>query len=257
MKKYAGYMIDLDGTIYRGKEKIPAAKRFIERLQEHDIPFLFVTNNSTQAPIKVVENLANNFDIHVKEENVYTSALATADYIADLDKDKRSVYVIGEVGLKQAILDRGFRFEETNPDYVVVGLDYDVTYHKFELATLAIKRGAKFFGTNADTNLPNERGLVPGAGSVIALVECSTQQKATYIGKPETIIMEKALERLGLPKDEVVMVGDNYMTDIKAGINFGIDTMLVYTGVSTRELVRKQEIAPTIELGSLDEWKVG
>lgn len=257
MKKYAGYMIDLDGTIYRGKEKIPAAKRFIERLQEHDIPFLFVTNNSTQAPIKVVENLANNFDIHVKEENVYTSALATADYIADLDKDKRSVYVIGEVGLKQAILDRGFRFEETNPDYVVVGLDYDVTYHKFELATLAIKRGAKFIGTNTDTNLPNERGLVPGAGSVIALVECSTQQKATYIGKPETIIMEKALERLGLPKDEVVMVGDNYMTDIKAGINFGIDTMLVYTGVSTRELVRKQEIAPTIELGSLDEWKVG
>ena len=257
MKKYAGYMIDLDGTIYRGKEKIPAAKRFIERLQEHDNPFLFVTNNSTQAPIKVVENLANNFDIHVKEENVYTSALATADYIADLDKDKRSVYVIGELGLKQAILDKGFRFEETNPDYVVVGLDYDVTYHKFELATLAIKRGAKFIGTNADTNLPNERGLVPGAGSVIALVECSTQQKATYIGKPETIIMEKALERLGLPKDEVVMVGDNYMTDIKAGINFGIDTMLVYTGVSTRELVRKQEIAPTIELGSLDEWKVG
>lgn len=257
MKKYAGYMIDLDGTIYRGKEKIPAAKRFIERLQEHDIPFLFVTNNSTQAPIKVVENLANNFDIHVKEENVYTSALATADYIADLNKDKRSVYVIGEVGLKQAILDKGFRFEETNPDYVVVGLDYDVTYHKFELATLAIKRGAKFIGTNADTNLPNERGLVPGAGSVIALVECSTQQKATYIGKPETIIMEKALERFGLPKDEVVMVGDNYMTDIKAGINFGIDTMLVYTGVSTRELVRKQEIAPTIELGSLDEWKVG
>ena len=257
MKKYAGYMIDLDGTIYRGKEKIPAAKRFIERLQEHDIPFLFVTNNSTQAPIKVVENLANNFDIHVKEENVYTSALATADYIADLNKDKRSVYVIGEVGLKQAILDKRFRFEETNPDYVVVGLDYDVTYHKFELATLAIKRGAKFIGTNADTNLPNERGLVPGAGSVIALVECSTQQKATYIGKPETIIMEKALERLGLPKDEVVMVGDNYMTDIKAGINFGIDTMLVYTGVSTRELVRKQEIAPTIELGSLDEWKVG
>ena len=257
MKKYAGYMIDLDGTIYRGKEKIPAAKRFIERLQEHDIPFLFVTNNSTQAPIKVVGNLANNFDIHVKEENVYTSALATADYIADLNKDKRSVYVIGEVGLKQAILDKGFRFEETNPDYVVVGLDYDVTYHKFELATLAIKRGAKFIGTNADTNLPNERGLVPGAGSVIALVECSTQQKATYIGKPETIIMEKALERLGLPKDEVVMVGDNYMTDIKAGINFGIDTMLVYTGVSTRELVRKQEIAPTIELGSLDEWKVG
>ena len=235
MKKYAGYMIDLDGTIYRGKEKIPAAKRFIENLQAKNIPFLFVTNNSTQAPEKVVANLAKNFDIQVT---------------------KRTAYVIGELGLKQAILDRGFKFEETTPDYVVVGLDYDVTYHKFELATLAIKRGATFIGTNADTNLPNERGLVPGAGSVIALVECATQQKAQYVGKPETIIMEKALKRLGLAKDQVAMVGDNYMTDIQAGINFGIDTILVYTGVSTKEQVAKKAIKPTVELDSLDQWEV-
>ena len=256
MKKYAGYMIDLDGTIYRGKEKIPAAKRFIENLQAKNIPFLFVTNNSTQAPEKVVANLAKNFDIHVTVDNVFTSALATADYIADLDNEKRTAYVIGELGLKQAILDRGFKFEETTPDHVVVGLDYDVTYHKFELATLAIKRGATFIGTNADTNLPNERGLVPGAGSVIALVECATQQKAQYVGKPETIIMEKAMKRLGLAKDQVAMVGDNYMTDIQAGINFGIDTILVYTGVSTKEQVAKKAIKPTVELDSLDQWEV-
>ncbi|WP_178198332.1 TIGR01457 family HAD-type hydrolase [Ligilactobacillus sp. Marseille-Q7487] len=257
MKNYKGYMIDLDGTIYKGKEKIPAAKRFIERLQQHNIPFLFVTNNSTQAPSKVVTNLRDNFDIHVSEENVYTTALATADYLADLDQTKRKLYVIGELGLKQALLDKGFVFEETTPDYVVVGLDYDVTYHKFELATLAIKRGATFIGTNADTNLPNERGLVPGAGSLIALVECSTQQKAFYIGKPEAIIMQKALQRLGLQKEEVIMVGDNYMTDIQAGINCGIDTLLVYTGVSTKEQVATKEIKPTYELDSLDEWKVG
>ena len=176
--------------------------------------------------------------------------------MADLDDNKRSVYVIGEFGLKQAILDRGFHFEEKTPDYVVVGLDYDVTYHKFEMATLAIKRGAHFIGTNADTNLPNERGLVPGAGSVIALVECSTQQRADYVGKPETIIMEKALKKMGLNKEDVVMVGDNYMTDIQAGINFGIDTMLVYTGVSTKEQVAQKTILPTIELDSLDEWEV-
>ncbi|KRM06942.1 N-acetylglucosamine metabolism protein NagD [Liquorilactobacillus ghanensis DSM 18630] len=256
MQQYQGYLIDLDGTMYRGRIKIPAAKRFIERLQQAEIPFLFVTNNSTQTPEMVAANLTENFDIHVLPENVYTTALATADYLADLDSKKRTVYAIGELGLKQALLDKGFRFEEKTPDYAVVGLDYDVTYHKFELATLAIKRGAKFIGTNADTNLPNERGLVPGAGSVIALVECSTQQKATYIGKPEKIIMAKALKKIGLNKEQVLMVGDNYQTDIKAGINFGIDTLLVYTGVSTRQQIAQQKVKPTYEINSLDEWKV-
>ena len=256
MKKYKGYMIDLDGTIYKGKEKIPAAKRFIERLQQHNIPFLFVTNNSTKTPSEVAKNLADNFSIYVTEKNVYTTALATADYLASLDQTKKKIYAIGQLGLKQALLDKGFIFEETTPDYVVVGLDMDVTYHKFELATLAIKRGATFIGTNADTNLPNERGLVPGAGSVIALVECSTQKKAFYIGKPETIIMQKALAKLQLTKDEVIMVGDNYLTDIKAGLNFGIDTLLVYTGVSTKEQVKKQVKKPTYEIDSLDEWVI-
>lgn len=256
MKSYRGYMIDLDGTMYRGKEKIPAAKGFIERLQAQGLPFLFVTNNSTQEPEKVVANLAQNFDIHVTVENVFTSALATADYLADLAPEKRTVYAIGEIGLKKALLSRGFVFEEQRPDYAVVGLDYDATYHKFELATLAIKRGAKFIGTNADTNLPNERGLVPGAGSLIALVERATQQNAVMIGKPATIIMEKALAQMGLQKSDVAMVGDNYMTDIKAGINFGIDTILVYTGVSTPELVAKQAIKPTHEISSLDEWEI-
>ena len=220
LEKYKGYLIDLDGTMYKGKIKIPAAKRFIERLQEKDIPFLFLTNNSTQTPEAVVE-----------------------------------VYAIGELGLKQALMDKGFRFEEVTPDYVVVGLDYDVTYHKFELATLAIKRGAKFIGTNPDTNLPNERGLVPGAGSVIALVERATQQVATYVGKPEKIIMEKALKKMNMKADDVIMVGDNYNTDIKAGIASDIDTLLVYTGVSTREDVAKEKIKPTYEINSLDEWQ--
>ncbi|KRL02728.1 TIGR01457 family HAD-type hydrolase [Liquorilactobacillus capillatus] len=256
MRNYKGYLIDLDGTMYRGKEKIPAAKRFIEKLQDKKIPFLFVTNNSTQEPQAVVDNLANNFDIHVTRENVYTTALATADYLAGLAKGKKSVYTIGEFGLKKALTDKGFYFEEKNPAYVVVGLDYDVTYHKFELATLAIKRGAKFIGTNADTNLPNERGLVPGAGSIIALVECATQQKATYVGKPEAIIMEKALAKLNLQKDEVIMVGDNYMTDISAGINLGTDTLIVYTGVSTPKQVSQKDIKPTYEVNSLDEWSL-
>ncbi|MCC7667406.1 TIGR01457 family HAD-type hydrolase [Liquorilactobacillus satsumensis] len=255
MKKYKGYLIDLDGTIYRGKMKIPAAKRFIEQLQARKREFLFVTNNSTKSPEDVVANLADNFDIHVLPSNVYTTAIATADYLAELDPKKRSVYAIGELGLKNALLERGFSFADETPDYVVVGLDYDVTYRKFEKATLAIKRGAKFIGTNADTNLPNERGLVPGAGSLIALVERATQQKATYIGKPEPIIMNKALQRIGLAKEDVIMVGDNYMTDISAGINCGLDTLLVYTGVSTKAQVAQKKVAPTYEIDSLADWK--
>ena len=256
ISSYGGYLIDLDGTIYRGKEQIPAAKRFIERLQYNNIPYLFLTNNTTKTPQDVATNLSNNHEIISTPEHVYTAALATADYLDGIaDENHRKVYIIGELGLKRAILSKGFEFEEDHPDYVVVGLDYDVTYHKFEVATLAIKKGAKFIGTNADTNLPNERGLVPGAGLVIALVERSTQQRATYVGKPETIIMEKALDVIGLQKNQVVMVGDNYMTDISAGINFGIDTLLVYTGVSTKDLVQKQEIKPTHEVDSLDEWQ--
>lgn len=129
---YKGYMIDLDGTIYRGKEKIAAAKRFIESLQARNIAFLFVTNNTTKVPADVVNNLANNFDIHVTEKEVYTAALATADYLDALNPDKRSVYIIGENGLKKAVMDKKFIIEETTPDYVVVGLDSDVTYHNLK-----------------------------------------------------------------------------------------------------------------------------
>lgn len=255
-KLYKGYMIDLDGTIYRGKERIPAAKRFIERLQKFDIPFLFVTNNSTRTPEQIVENLSKNYDIHVTKKHVYTSALATADYIADLDQQKRKAYVIGQLGLQKALLNRGFEFEEQNPDYVVVGLDTDVTYHKLELATLAVRNGAKFIGTNPDSNLPSERGMIPSAGALVSSVEYATQQEATYVGKPESIIMEKALEKMGLAENEVAMIGDNYHTDIMAGINFGMDTIIVYTGLSTREEVANEKIQPTYQIDSLDEWQV-
>ncbi len=252
-------MIDLDGTVYRGRERIPEAKAFIERLQAKAIPFLFLTNNTTKSPAAVCRNLADNHDIHATPDQVYTPSLATAAWIQaqnNGDATGKSVYVIGELGLKQALLDIGLRFNDVDPDYVVVGLDYDVTYHKFELATLAIQRGAKFIGTNADTNLPNERGHVPGAGSVIALVERSTQQKAFYIGKPEAIIMEQGLRRMGLKKQDVVMVGDNYNTDILAGINAGIDQLLVYSGISTKAQVRAEAVQPTHSVDSLADWEV-
>lgn len=251
---YEGYLIDLDGTIYRGSEPIPAGRRFVEQLQARQIPFLFLTNNTTKTPETVANRLANEFSIHVGPETVYTATLATIDYLNDANKGKK-VYVIGEPGLIEPILAAGYVWEDETPDYVVVGLDTDVTYEKFVVATLAIQKGATFIGTNPDKNIPTERGLLPGAGSVIAMIEASTQQKAIYIGKPEAIIMEKAVETLGMEKANVLMVGDNYTTDILAGINNGIDTLLVLSGFTQKADVPTLPVPPTYLVDSLDEWR--
>lgn len=257
MTKYKGYLIDLDGTVYAGKKRIPAAKRFIERLQQTDIPFLFVTNNSTQLPRDVVKNLADNHDIHVQSENVYTSGMATVDYMnAHRSTDKPSVYIVGELGLKQVILANNYQLDADHPDYVVVGLDSDLTYEKLSEAVLAIRSGSTFIGTNPDTNIPKERGMMPGAGSVVKFVEYATQIEPIMIGKPKAMIINSALNRIGLSQSEVVMVGDNYNTDIKAGINAGVDTLLVYTGLSTKKQVAKETIQPTYQIDSLDDWRL-
>lgn len=256
---YRGYFIDLDGTIYKGKHRIPAAKRFIDRLQAHRIPFLFVTNNTTKMPVDVVRNLSVNHDIHVKESNVYTAGLATADYLDQVANDSgkaKTAFVIGEKGLLQALSNRGFTFTKERPNYVVVALDSHATYRDFAIATLAIQHGAAFIGTNPDTNIPNEKGMLPGAGALVKMVEYATQVKPIIVGKPKTVILRNALKLIHLRKNQVIMVGDNYMTDIAAGINFGIDTLLVYTGVSTRHQVVNQKIKPTYQIDSLDQWKI-
>ena len=255
-KNYQGYFIDLDGTTYKGKKQIPAAARFIKRLKAADKTILFVTNNSTRSPELVANNLRENHNIDVKAENVYTTALATADYLDGIAGEKRKVYVVGESGLRGALTAGGFEITDQQPDFVVVGLDSQVTYAKLETAVLLIRDGAKFIGTNEDSNLPNERGMVPGAGSIVKLVEYATQQKPLMIGKPEKIIMEMALQKVGLSRDEVVMVGDNYHTDIQAAINVGMDSLLVYTGLSKPAEVAREAVQPTNSVRSLDEWKI-
>ena len=256
MKDYQGYFIDLDGTTYKGKKQIPAAGRFIKRLQDAKKEVLFVTNNSTRTPDFVAENLRENHNINVTAENIYTTAIATADYLRSIAPVKSKIYVIGESGLKLALEKRGFILTDDQPEYVVVGLDTSVTYEKLEKAVLLIRNGAKFIGTNADSNLPNERGMAPGPGSIVKLVEYATQVKPVMIGKPEAIIMKMALERVKLPKERVIMVGDNYHTDIEAAINVGMDSLLVYTGLSRPEEVVKEKIQPTYKVNNLDEWEI-
>lgn len=250
---YKGYLIDLDGTIYKGKERIPAGEAFVHELQRRNIPYLFVTNNTTRTPETVQTMLAEQFNVETLIETIYTATLATVDYLNDKNLGKK-VYVIGDVGLKQAIAEAGYIEDTDNPDYVVVGLDWEVDYEKLSIATLAIQKGAHFVGTNPDLNIPTERGLMPGAGSIITLIEVATRVKPIYIGKPNAIIMEKAVEHLGLPREEVIMVGDNYLTDIRAGIDNDIPTLLVTTGFTKSEEVPDLPIQPDYVLSSLAEW---
>lgn len=250
---YKGYLIDLDGTIYKGKDRIPAGEAFVHQLQEKGIPHLFVTNNTTRTPQAVQEMLSSQFNIDTPLKTIYTASLATVDYMNDLGKEK-TVYLIGETGIKTALLDAGYRMDDEHPAYVVVGLDTDLTYEKLTKATLAIQKGAVFIGTNPDLNIPTERGLLPGAGAIIDLLEKATRVKPTIIGKPEAIIMDKALERLGVLREETIVVGDNYLTDIMSGIQNGMSTLLVTTGFTKPEEVATLPIAPTHVVSSLAEW---
>ena len=253
-KEYAGYLIDLDGTMYNGAEKIAEAAGFIERLRKANKPFLFLTNNSTSKNEDVVDKLKKVSDVEAYPQEVFTSTMAT---ISHLEKNNLNrVFMIGEGGLDEGLRNAGFEISDQEVDAVVVGLDREVTYKDLEKATLLIRAGAKFIATNPDTNLPTERGLVPGNGALIAFLETSTNQKATVIGKPEAIIMNAAIEAIGLDKEKVVMVGDNYTTDIQAGIQNNVDTLLVLTGFTAKEDVEKLPIPPTHVVETLNEWEV-
>jgi 4-nitrophenyl phosphatase len=253
MKNYKGYLIDLDGTMYRGTEVINEAADFIKKLIEKGLPYLFVTNNSSRTPAQVAEKL-RGFGIRAEENQVFTTSQATANYIS-MKKSDAKVYIIGEEGVFSAIKEKDLQITQENVDYVVVGIDRAITYEKLAVACLAVRNGATFISTNGDIAIPTERGLLPGNGSLTSVITVSTQTEPIFIGKPEAIIMEQALSVLGVEKKDTLMVGDNYDTDIMAGINAGIDTLLVHTGVTTKELLKGYEIQPTYVVNSLEEWR--
>ncbi len=250
---YDGYLIDLDGTMYLGEEKIEEAPLFIERLREKGKKFLFLTNNSTSHPEGVAEKLSS-FDIEAYPEEVYTSSQATRDYL--LSKEVETIYVIGGSYLHSVLEDAGFIFTEENPEAVVVGMDTALTYDQLTTATFALQGGAEFIGTNPDTNLPTEKGLEPGAGATIAFLEVASSTEATIIGKPEEVMIDEALEQLNLKKESVVMVGDNYETDILFGLNNGLDTLMVFTGLTTEEELKEKDKQPTYTAQTLNDWEV-
>src|SRR5699024_7872420 len=184
---------------------------------------------------------------------LFTTSMATANYIQELENDAK-VFPIGEEGLHLAIEECGLEITEDNADVVVMGLDREITYEKLTLGALQIRAGATFIATNGDVALPTARGFLPGAGSLISVLSVTTGVQPTFIGKPESIIVEQAIEVLGTSKEETLMIGDNYATDILAGINAGIDSLLVHTGVTTPDDLKIIEKKPTYAINALSEW---
>lgn len=252
MKDYKGYLIDLDGTMYRGEDPIPFAKEFIKWLQDEKKQFLFVTNNSTKKPEEVVQKLSS-FGIHVTQEHVLTSAIATAKFVKTLSLH-HGVDLIGEDGLFHAFKKEGILLNKDKPDAFIVGLDRTLTYEKLSQAVMAVQNGAKLISTNMDLKIPDGKHFIPGNGSIVKAIESATGEKAMTIGKPHSIMMKQALALLALSQEDVLMVGDNYDTDILFGIQNGVDTLHVQTGVTCKETLKGYKEQPTYTVNHLNDY---
>lgn len=253
---YKGYLIDLDGTLYRGKERIPEAEAFVKELLVKEIPFVFVTNNATQSIGQIREKLNTYYQLPINESHIYTSTLALVDYLK-ANHPSDNVYAIGEEGFFSELDKAGIQRDlDSKVDVVVQALSRQVTYSEVAYAVQAILGGAEFLVTNTDRLLPTEKGWTPSAGSITSAIHYSSQVQPVVMGKPHKYIMEGALHNIGLKKEEVLMIGDNYDTDIQAGIRSGIDTLLVLSGVTQADQVPNLKIAPTHVRQSLSEWEL-
>ncbi|MEF2967275.1 TIGR01457 family HAD-type hydrolase [Paenibacillus sp. M1] len=255
LASWKAYLIDLDGTLYQGSRMIPQADRLITELQSSGIPYLFVTNNSSRTPAEVAAHLTG-MGIPAKEEEVCTSAVAAAEYVAELRPGAR-VAPVGEAGLLDALQGAGLILDEERPDFVVQGIDRTFTYDKLAKAACWIIGGARYVLTNPDLLLPSQEGLMPGAGTISAAIRAASGVEPIVIGKPSGILMKHAIDRLGLRNEEVAVIGDNMLTDITAGINAGCGTILTLTGVTTEanlpDFIASSGVHPDLTCRTLDE----
>jgi len=229
------FIIDMDGVIYHGNKLLKGALEFVEYLERKGKDFIFLTNSSERSPAELSQKL-DRLGIIVKQEHFYTSALATAGFLAS-QKKGGSVYVIGEPGLIQALYDAGFTMNNVNPDYVVVGEGRSYNLESLERAVKLVLDGAKLIGTNPDLSGPTEHGIVPACGSLVAPIELATGKKAYFVGKPNPLMMRHGLYRLNHHREDTVIIGDRMDTDIVAGVESEIETVLVLSGVSTLDSI--------------------
>lgn len=225
---------DMDGVIYRGSKLIDGANEFVERMILSETKFLFLTNNSEQTPRDLLQKLEKLGIKGLTENNFITSAMATAMFLKQ-QKEHATAYVLGGGGLINELYNVGFTISQSNPDYVVVGKTSNFNFETLKTAVQLINNGAKFIGTNPDMIDPTEHGFEPACGTILAAIEAASGKKPYIIGKPNSLMMMMAARKLGAHPEDCVMIGDRMDTDIVGGMEAGMKTGLVLSGVSSRE----------------------
>lgn len=246
-----GFLCDMDGVIYHGNRLLPGVKEFVEWLYAADKSFLFLTNSSERSPLELKQKLAR-MGLDVDESHFYTSALATAKFLSR-QAPGCTAYIIGAPGLFNALYDVGITMNEVNPDYVVVGETRNYNYESIVKAVSLVRAGAKLIGTNTDLTGPSENGLIPACRALVAPIELATGKSAYFVGKPNPLMMRTGLKLLGCHSNEAVMVGDRMDTDIVAGMETGLDTVLVLSGVTDIDEMKKFPYRPTYILDGVKD----
>jgi NagD protein len=250
-----GYLIDMDGVIYRGADVIPGAERFINDLRATDVPFLFLTNNSQRTRLDVATKL-QRLGIDAEDRHVFTCAMATARFLAQ-QKPNGTAFVIGEGGLLTALHNNGYAIVDKDPDYVVVGEGRTFNFEMVEAALRMILAGAKLVATNLDPNCPTHNGMRPGCGAIVAMLETASGIKAFSVGKPSPIMLRAARKELGLTTDQTIVIGDTMETDILGGVQLGFKTILVLSGGTRREDLDRYTYRPDMVVESIAELEHG
>ena len=246
-----GFICDMDGVIYHGNQILPGVREFIQWMQDENKEYLFLTNNSGYTPRELNQKLAR-MGLDVPEEHFYTSALATAAFLRQ-QAPGCSVFAIGEAGLLNALYDAGVTMNDVNPDYVVVGEGRAYSLDTLTKATNLVMNGAKLIGANSDVSGPIENGIAPACGALVAPIELATGKKAYFCGKPNPLMMRTGLRLLGCHSAEAVMICDRMDTDVISGMESGMATVLVLSGVSTRETLNTYAYRPSIVLNGVGD----
>ncbi len=246
-----GFICDMDGVIYHGDRLLPGVKEFVEWLYKENKQFLFLTNASGKTPKELQQKLWR-MGLDVDESHFYTSALATAKFISR-QHPGCSAYVIGDHGLFNALHDAGVMVNDVDPDYVIIGETANYNFECICRAMHHVMNGAKLIGTNTDLTGPSEHGILPACRALVAPVEITTGVSAYYVGKPNPLMMRTGIRMLGVHSEDAAMIGDRMDTDIIAGIESGLDTVLVLSGVTSKENILQYPYRPRIVLGGVGE----
>lgn len=251
-----GLIIDMDGVLWHGTEAIPGLIDFFQTLNDLNIRYILATNNASLTPAQYVIKLAK-MGVSITEDKILTSGLATALYLSEeVNPKNTAVFVIGVDGATQPLRELGFiltglyeikdaQHPNKGADIVVCGKDETLNWDKLATATLNIRAGARFIGTNGDTTLPTEHGVTHGNGAILAGLEVATGVKPTIIGKPESIMYQQAMTLLGTNPEETVAIGDRLETDILGAVRTGIRSIMVLTGISSAEDLKTSDYQPT------------